>query len=233
MRFYAEPTSGRPNFAQARNIQQPDQSKLPPAGTGFGGQYDGVILWPKEDKKAAALVPPMPAVRPNLFGKDEQQPFVIPFYGFYWIFKPPNFRPPPNSLTAHGRPLELTFRSTDFRPLVMEARQNLNRRIELSCCGRIEVAVANGDSAASSLEMEVRLTDLTVRGSPSLSLGRVPIASVATDGATSRENVGFTIPSQAPITHFDEIVVEFHLHPRRASRSPKVAVERFLFFPRR
>jgi len=233
MRFYTEPTSGRPNFAQARKIQPPDESKLPPAGTGFGGQYDGVILWPKEDKKTTTLVPPMPAVRPNLFAKSDQQPFVIPFYGFYWIFKPPDFRPPPNSLTAHGRPVELTFRSTDFRPLIMEARQNLSRRIELGCCGRIEVAVLNGDIVADSLEMEVRLTDVTAKGSPSLSLGRMPITSIAGDGAPSRENVGFKIPPAAPITHFDEIVVEFHLQPIRASRSPKIAIERFLFYPRR
>jgi hypothetical protein len=81
--------------------------------------------------------------------------------------------------------------------------------------------------------MEVRLTDLTARGSPSLSLGRMPITSIAGDGAPSRENVGFKIPPVALITHFDEIVVEFHLQPIRASRSPKIAIERFLFYPRR
>ena len=232
-RFYMEPSAAdRRVYAKATVAAQPvETTKLPPAGVGFGGQYDGVILWPKEEKKAP-LVPPMPAVRPNLLGQTERQPFTIPFFGVYWLFKAPDFRPPPNSLTAYGRPVELTFRSTDFRPLVMEAHQALGRRISLGCCREIQVAISNGDPISASIEMEVRLTDLTAKGSPSLSLGRSPVQTQPDDTSISTENVSFPIPAVAPITHFDEIAIEFHLHPRRSNRSPKIAVERFLFLPR-
>ena len=59
---------------------------------GSGGTYNGVILWP-EIREQTTLIAPVPALARGRLAAS-RRPMVVPFYGAYWIFKPPDRRPP-------------------------------------------------------------------------------------------------------------------------------------------
>ena len=93
------------------------------------------------------------------------------------MFKAPDTRPPENALHARGSPAEHTFRSTDHRPLIMEARQNFGVSIDLRCCREIQIAINNADSYRWTVSIELILVDSTLPGKPSQSLGMSPVKS--------------------------------------------------------
>src|SRR5207244_10207752 len=128
-----------------------DSAKASPSGGGAGspdlpratdatfadGGFPGVILWP-EVKPYATLIAPMPQT-PNGLATVEIRPMSIPFSGEYWMFRWPFARPPRTSLFQRGNPANLSFKTTDHRPLQMEARHKFDQPIPLSCCGKIRM----------------------------------------------------------------------------------------------
>ncbi|HZU29326.1 MAG TPA: hypothetical protein VFA04_27635 [Bryobacteraceae bacterium] len=185
-----------------------------------GESWPGVELWP-DTQKYVTLVAPLP--RAGLFTAKQLDTLSIPFYGAYWYFKGPG-DPPANSFVTHGDPEKMSFRSTDFAPLTMEARQNFGRSIDLRCCSAIGVLIANGDKYFATVTMELEVRNSAIAGSPWLTLGEAPVS------AALSQTLRFPIPGRMRSSQIDEVQVRFHLLQPRADRSARIAIRRFVFF---
>jgi hypothetical protein len=195
--------------------------------------YRGVILWPPVQQHVT-LVPPMPAGHDPF--RTNQNPLDIPFYGAYWFFRPPSTRPPAGSIEMHGEPTDLTFRSESAQPLLMEARQNLGKLIDLSCCSRIEVAIGNRERYAATVSIGLTLVNTSLPEKPFQSLGTEGLTSspgftAAKARTTTSEVLRFPIPGTRLIRQFDEIVVRFLRVPVRSHESANISIERFVLIP--
>jgi len=209
--------------------------------TGFlNGTYKGVILLP-EPAPHAVLVPPLPFMRHDLFAERRSNPLSVPFFGAYWLFRWPQSRPPPDSYVIRGSPLKSVFRSSDRIPLSMEAHQNFGTLIDLSCCSQIQIAITSTEINSRSVALELILTNTTLPGRPSQSLGSVMIAPLLTRrtlngrpsdlGAPLQAVLSFDVPRPfSRLSDFDEATVLFHRGIRL--ESAKVAIDRFIFVPR-
>ena len=196
--------------------------------------YRGVILWPPV-QRTVTLVPPLPALGHNPFERN-QNPLSIPFFGAYWFFRPPFTRPPEGSVEMRGNPTDLTFRSQSARPLLMEARQNLGKLFDVSCCQRIELAIRNRDRYSEIVSIELILMNTMLAGRPLQSLGMVPVTSrpgfiSAKQTVPAAETLRFPIPRERALRQFDELVVRFERPAVRAQQSANIAIERFVLVP--
>lgn len=144
----------------------------------------------------------------------------MPFFGIYWVFRHPEFAPPPDSFRGDGDPEGMNLRSMDERPIRVEARQNFGRIIDLRCCSRIQVQVRNNDRYPGTVRMELLLSD--TRNLWTISLGRQEL----------RTTQRFRLYAVSGAEPFDEAIVRFHLNPARERRAAKIAVEAFVFVPR-
>ena len=197
----------------------------------------GIILWPKKPAYTK-LVAPVPVLGITLLTSHRRaEPLVIPFGGVYWFFKAPDSHPPRTSRQEQGSPEVLNIRSTDRRPLSVEAHENFGSVIDMDCCSRIEIAIRNADRYPDTVSMELVLIDTTVRGKPSQSLGKVMVKSsrpwnIYDERPPASETLNFAIPARASIRRFDEVMVVFRLDAARADAGPKVAIDRFVLVPR-
>jgi hypothetical protein len=235
---YASGSSAQASSVAPQNRGEGDGGDVPPEGdsAALDGTYSGVILWPERDR-TTVLVPPLPALRPSLFQKGSPaEPLSIPFYGVYWMYRKPLRRPPPNSHSTRGDPARQSFRSTDNVPLLMEARQNLGRTIDVRCCREIRVSVRNADKYPGTLALELQLLNTDPRMPVPLSLGQQPLVSTphwGPDGDTAvPETVLFRIPGRPVPDQFDELRVVFHRSNFGVGRSARVAIDRFTFVRR-
>jgi len=192
---------------------------------GLNGMYDGVILL--TDIAPQKLVAP-PQLRPsrNLAASKSSDPLSIPFFGVYWMFKWPRSHPPPGSYTSKKSPLQAEFRSSDRGPLLMQARQNFGRLIDLTCCSKIQVGITAQDPYAT---LDLIVTNTTAAGEPSLSLGQVTINSKS--DSPKQMLVNFDVPRDPAVREFDEATIVFNR--AYASASARIAIDRFIFVPRR
>ncbi len=203
----------------------------------FGDAYSGIVLWAKK-QTLTPLVAPAPVLGNYQLGSSRSaNPLVVPFSGVYWFFKSPDVRPPRGSREAHGSPELMTTRSTDRRPLSMEAHQNLGTLIDLNCCSRIQVAIRNTDRYPETVSMELILTDTSLPPKPSQSLGSVMVKSTRPwrlygDRPPVSETLTFAIPAHSVINRFDEVTIVFRLDPARADFGAKIGIERFVLVPR-
>ncbi|MBM3811067.1 MAG: hypothetical protein FJW20_05475 [Acidimicrobiia bacterium] len=201
------------------------------ANTAFAAVLVAIGLWPyllrvpflPQRGGAEKVAPTAPG--PGLFSQGSVQPLSIPFAGVFWIFKAPHLRPPPGSLITRGSLDKLSFRSSDYRTLRMEARQNFGILIDTGCCSRIELALANADLSLNSVTVELILIDTTRRGKPMLSLGK------AVTGKDGPQTLSFDMPSNPVLDQFDEALVKYTLSAGRAHRSAKIAIRRFVLVP--
>jgi hypothetical protein len=108
----------------------------------------------------------------------------------------------------------------------MEAHQNLGRLIDISACSRIDVALHSSDDYPNSIAMELVLVNTVMSSKPKLSLGRVPIT-------TASQTLSFSVPPAPFLQQFDELTLRFHRAPYRATKSAKLAIERFFLIPRK
>lgn len=161
----------------------------------------------------------------------------IPFDGVYWYFKAPDTRPEPDAHIQHGSPAKIDVRSTDWRPIVMEARQNLGTLVELNCCSHIRVAIQNADNRPGKIALGVILTNTTLPGKPSLYLGQSPVVSshaiqFSIDRPPVSEVLDFRIPNNSKIRQFNEITVLFRPASERSMAGAKIAIQEFSLVPR-
>jgi hypothetical protein len=208
--------------------------KPPDAAQGLAAQapqfdYVGIILWPPPVKKTKILMLPPPA---NSFAPGTRaRPVVIPFDGPYWYFKAPSKRPAVSAHLAHAKPTEVNIHSTDFRPLHMEAHQDLGSPIELRRCGEIDLAITNNDARLGKIELALTLTDSTTPGQPSVSLGEKLIASSAVDPIPMnrpavKEVLHFLVPRSSKLSRFDAIAVDFLPAKERSRGGARVSIRR-------
>jgi hypothetical protein len=173
-------------------------------------------------------------------GKPNQQradPVSIPFYGAYWFFKASDKTLPADAVESRGDPASTSFKTTDFTPISMEARQNFGSLIDLSCCRAIELVISNGDRRPGTVAVELILNNTRLPGQPRQSLGILPVNSTlrwfpGDDRPPVVEVLGFRLPAQSAIQTFDEAIVRFELRSPRQQWSAKIAIEKFRLIPR-
>jgi hypothetical protein len=195
------------------------------------GDYPGVILWP-EIKPVTTLVAPLTRGRFG-FGS-APRPLTIPFGGEYWMFRWPYSRPPKNSFFKRGAPTVVFFRTTDNRPLQMEAHHKLEGPLRMSCCRSVEVVILNADKNSASIALQTVLIDSrTVNKRQSLGVATVfsvPDLNVEKPMPVT-ETLTFAFPTSPRIEQFDEIEVDFHRTGNRRDKSARVAIDRFVLRP--
>jgi len=198
------------------------------------GGFPGVILWP-DIKPYATLIAPMPQ-RADGLATVEQRPMSIPFSGEYWMFRWPYARPPKTSLVQRGTPSAVSFRTTDHRPLQMEAHHKLDQAVALDCCRAIQLSIRNADRFPNTITLELTLIDNELPAAPSVSLGKEVVVSAPDlrkdPIVPAVETLDFGIPAAPPIHAFDELKIVFYRDRRRMDQSAKVSIERFVLLPR-
>jgi hypothetical protein len=120
----------------------------------------------------------------------------------------------------------------------MEARQNLGRNIDLTCCKAIQMNIANADRWPRTVGIELALLSSTLPDRPLVSLGRQDVNSTPRWGPGGepppvQEVLTFAMPASASFSYFDEFVVRFHLAGIRADKSAKIGIDRFVLVPAR
>jgi hypothetical protein len=196
--------------------------------------YQGVILWPQIPRKAK-VVPPLPhqqAVAVMSISK----PLVIPFRGSYWYFRDPAKRPSSDAHIMRGLPTEVAIHSTDFHRLIMEAHQDLDRPIELTCCREIDLMILNADNIPGDIGITLVLNDSTVRGSASQTLGSHKVKSseppvFSLSRPPVEETLRFIIPARLKIKRFDELSVVLQPSLERSLGGAKISVREFRLLP--
>jgi hypothetical protein len=201
-----------------------------------GGSYPGIVLWPDHPQTVKLVAPRAPTRHPFASGV-RASILSIPFHGVYWVFQAPDSQPSPQSHLAHGSPDRFNIRSTDGRPLRLEARQNLGTLIDLACCSDIRVAIQNTDRYPGTVWLELILRNTTLPDTPSQSLGTAMVASTRpwTQGGkrpAASEVLSFNVPRDLKLRQFDEVSVVFQLSPRRSNVGAKIGIERFTLVPR-
>jgi hypothetical protein len=197
--------------------------------------FPGVILWP-EIKPIPTLIAPMPQTPDGGGPPVMPRPLAIPFSGEYWMFRWPYARPPKTSFFQRGSPAALSFTSTDHRPLQMEARHKLDQPVALSCCSAIRLEIRNADRYPNTISLDLVLIANDLPGAPSLDLGRYNVNSrpdFSHDPVIPvPETIEFPVPPNATLQAFDEFRVVFQRSWRRADKSAKLAIDRFILVPR-
>jgi hypothetical protein len=196
--------------------------------------YRGIVLFTVKDKSKE--LPPVPIER-DLLRTGRAKPLVIRFDGSYWYFQMPQHGPGLHPHVAQGDPVAVSIYSTGWVPLAMQAHQTLAEPVDLRSVGAMQVTVRNGDNRRGGIDMGVLLTDSTLPGKPSLSLGTEPIASTQADHFAFKahpvsEEVQFAIPERRAIRKFDEITVLFFPNAERLTLGARVGIEEFSLEPR-
>ena len=230
--------SGNSPAGQPPGMPGDGPKDLPDASAGDlanASGFPGVILWP-EIRPIPTLIAPMPQTPDGGGPPVMPRPLAIPFSGEYWMFRWPYARPPKTSFFQRGSPAVLSFSSTDHRPLQMEARHKLDQSIALSCCGAIRLEIRNADRYPNTISLELVLMSGDFPGAPSLNLGHYNVTSqpdASRDPVTPvAETLEFPVPSTAKLESFDEFKVVFQRAWRRADKSAKLAIDRFILVPR-
>ena len=231
--------------ALARRLSKPEDSSgpnsvltkvyLPPEDTVeiTDRNFPGVILWPEIKEKYTVLVAPLPSWTITPLTPAPKTPFTIPFSGQYWMFKAPYVRPPEGSYFKRENPRDLSFVTTDHRPMSMEARQKLDHKIDLRCCQGIQIAISNADRYPGTIALELVLID----SAGQVNLGRREVLTKPARApwhvpSPALEILDFPIPASAGIREFDQIRVVFDRSAIRGERSARISIERFILVPR-
>jgi hypothetical protein len=231
MRKLAEREEARGSSEKATRLFTPPSESVELTDKSF----PGVVLIP-ETEPPKPLVAPQPPSLISLHPADIPEPSKIPFTGEYWMFKPPNSRPPQTSYLRKGTPLVLSFVTTDHRPMFMEAHQRLEHAIDLHCCSGIQIAISNIDRYPGTVTLEIVLIDDAAQRSQSLGTAEVTSRPSARPWTGSRlpaaETLEFAVPASTALHEFNEIKVVFHRTSLRVDRSARISIEGFLLMPR-
>jgi hypothetical protein len=203
-----------------------------------GDSYPGMILRP-EIKDYVRIVPPLARRRVSDGKPNERRedPVSIPFYGAYWFFRVSDKTLPADAVESRGNPALTSFKTTDFTPICMEARQNFGSLIDLSCCRAIELVISNRDRRPGTVAVELILRNTRLPGQARQSLGILPVNSTlrwfsGDDRPPVVEVLSFRLPAQSAIQRFDEAIIRFELRSPRQPWSAKIAIEKFRLIPR-
>jgi hypothetical protein len=196
------------------------------------GNYQSVILWPLKPKKQLIVPPDLLNASPLT------QPQTIRFSGEYWYFEAPADEPGPNAHKAHGNPMDVSIRTLNARPLMMQAHQKLAKPIRLSTVRAIDVTMLNRDNDAGILSIGVVLTDSSANDNKDgLNLALQPLPSTepahfAVKTVPVSEKLHFAIPAQSRQRRFDGITVLILPDASRMHSGARVAIDHFDLVPR-
>ena len=200
--------------------------------------YPGMILRPPVEDHAP-IVPPVARrkVFENRPSDRKADPVSIPFYGAYWYFRASDGTLPADSVESRGDPASTSFKTTDFSPIAMEARENFGTSIDLSCCRSVELVISNGDRRPGTVAVELILVNTRFPGEPQQSLGICPVTSTQRwssndDKSPVTETLSFRLPPHTSIRSFDEATIRFQMRSPRERWSAKIAVLKFRLIPR-
>jgi hypothetical protein len=209
---------------------------LDDSATTGGDGNSGIVLWPENQLRAKLVAPPPVDVRTHGLGRGAN-PLIIPFGGVYWFFKAPDMRPPKASRQAQASPDVVEIRSTDRRPLSIEAHDYLGNLINTACCSRIQIAIRNADRYPDTVSLELILVDTSKPDKPSESLGTMLVKStrpwrIYEHPQPVSETLSFPISARASLRHFDELKIVFRLDRARADAAARIAIDHFVLIPR-
>jgi hypothetical protein len=127
-------------------------------------------------------------------------------------------------------------RSTDYRPLAMEAHQTLSGPIYGDCCHALRIDLLNGDDRPGPIRVELLLRDTFHKPAFSVTLGTIAIPSsqlqqIPLNRPPVPESLRFPMPEAARNRHFDEITVVIRPSPGRALAGAKIAIQDFVLVP--
>ncbi len=183
----------------------------------------GIILRPRFDK--VKLVPPRP--RPINLEERRQalaKKQLIPFRGFYWIYQPPDFMPPPSSPLQIGTPSEFRFRSNDTSPLRLTADERFEIPQSLSGVSALEFEIQTTEEGRPSFAARLILRDMATIPNGVIRVPEQPMKLI--DGGYK---VRFDLPSGSRISKFDRLTVDFVSEYHRLHVAPRVAILGFRF----
>jgi hypothetical protein len=195
--------------------------------------YIGVILTPLREKQKPVIVPPELSLARRLEGS--LHPLTIRFTGSYWFFQYPFVRPPFDSIRADGDPATVRVRSSNYRPLLMEAVQSLDEPIDATELSTIQLTMLDVDSHPSGIAIQLVLTDTKLRNHPEQSLGLQTLdvnPAVLNAGNSHSETLSFVLPKQSRCKKFDQIRLIFWLDPSHDRQAAAVAVQGFVLVPK-
>lgn len=197
----------------------------------------GIVLFPAKQLVTKLIVPPPVSESLSLGTFHNADPLVIPFDGVYWFFKTPDLQPPRTSRQAHASPETVEIRSTDRRPLSIEAHDHLGQLIDVTCCSRIQIAIRNADRYPETVSLELILVNTSLPSRPSQSLGRMMVRSTRPWSLYEKqspisETLNFAIPQSRSFRRFDEMKIVFRLDRARADAGAKIAIDHFVLVPR-
>ena len=197
----------------------------------------GIVLWPEKQTVTKLVMPPPMQESLSLTNFHTTDPLIVPFNGVYWFFKAPDLQPPVNSRQAHASPDAVEIRSTDGRPLSIEAYDHLATLIDLDCCSRIQIAIRNTDRYPETVSLELVLINTSLPGKPIQSLGKemvrsTPPREIYEKPKPATETLNFAIPARPSLRRFDEMKVVFRLDRARADAGARIAIDHFVLVPR-
>ena len=112
----------------------------------------------------------------------------------------------------------------------------LFRSIDLNCCRQVQVEIRNADRYPGTVSLELYVMATDSPGSPSLSLGTLPVQSApdlkADPVQPVPELLQFSIPEDEALDACNELKVVFRRDRSRADKSARVAIERFVLVPK-
>jgi hypothetical protein len=92
--------------------------------------------------------------------------------------------------------------------------------------------VRNADPYPGSISLEVILENTSLGDFHWQSLGVLPILSRADADNPMLETLSYKIPPHPKIQQFDELTIRFQRASYRATKSAKLAIDRFFLVPR-
>lgn len=193
--------------------------------------YIGVILTPKREKHVESKVPQI-TVATRTAGL--LHPLTIRFTGSYWFFQFPFLGPPMDSVTAEGDPATIGVRSSNYKPLLMEAIQDLDEPIDTASLENIQLATLDSDPYPETISVELVLVDTKLENHlQSLGVQRLnAIPVVENANGSHSDRLRYSMPSGPRCKHFNQIRLIFRLDPSRSRQGAAIAIQSFILGPR-
>jgi len=214
------------------NNRTPVSPKKTAGSLAHGDSYSGVILiLPPKPHHEIVDPPPLASTQ---FSSSRNKPMIIPFDGVYWYFRQPDQHPRADAPIVRGDPTKKTIRSTDTRPLSMEAHQHLVTPIKMSCCRAIHLAIQNADNRPGAIFVEILLKNTTSKATQSLGDLVIPSSedqNISLTRPPINETLSFPFPTRNRARQFDEITVVIKPARERALAGAHIAIQHFKLIP--
>jgi len=193
--------------------------------------YIGVILTPKRDKREEARIPPITLATQSA-GFSHQ--LTIRFTGSYWFFQSPFLGPPIDSVLAEGDPATVGVRSSNYKPLLMEAVQNLDEPVDTDSLEHVQLAMVDADPYPGTVSVELVLVDTHSQDHlQSLGVQWPNAIPVIENARTSHsDTLAFAVPTHSSCKRFNQIRLIFRLDPSRSKQGAAIVIQSFVLSPR-